>query len=75
MELLMFLRIDQLQVELPQPTKGPCEVTIAYHGNSTPSAMDPGFQAALEEAAQRHASGLYQKMHSTAGHDAQVAAG
>ena len=57
---------------LAEAAKGPCEVTVAYRSSTAPSAMDPGFQAALEQSAQRHAPGLHQKMPSGAGHDAQI---
>ncbi|HEY0426078.1 MAG TPA: hydantoinase/carbamoylase family amidase, partial [Rhodopila sp.] len=57
---------------LDEAAKGPCEVTVAYRGTTAPSVMDAGFQGALEEAAKRHAPGLYQPMPSGAGHDAQI---
>jgi N-carbamoyl-L-amino-acid hydrolase len=57
---------------LAEAAKGPCEVTVAYHSTTAPSAMDPGFQGALTAAAQRHAPGLHQPMPSGAGHDAQI---
>ena len=59
---------------LAEAAKGPCEVTVAYHSTTAPSAMDPGFQKALQDAAQRHAPGLHQPMPSGAGHDAQIVA-
>jgi N-carbamoyl-L-amino-acid hydrolase len=55
-------------------TRGPCKVTIAERGRSTPQVMDAGFQAALEHAAERHAQGLHVRMPSGAGHDAQILA-
>ncbi len=57
---------------LAEAAKGPCEVTIAYHSATAPSAMDPGFQGALTAAAQLHAPGLHQPMPSGAGHDAHI---
>ena len=36
--------------------------------------MDPAFEAEIEAAAAQHAPGGYQRMHSGAGHDAQVIA-
>jgi N-carbamoyl-L-amino-acid hydrolase len=41
---------------------------------STPAAMDPGFLAAIEAAAERHVPGLHRRMPSGAGHDAQILA-
>ena len=55
-----------------EAANGPCEVTVANRSSTAPSAMDPGFQGALEDAARRHAPGLYQPMPSGAGHDAQI---
>jgi beta-ureidopropionase / N-carbamoyl-L-amino-acid hydrolase len=57
---------------LAEAAKGPCEVTVAYRSTTAPSAMDAGFQGALEAAAQQHAPGLHQPMPSGAGHDAQI---
>ncbi len=65
--------LDATMTELlDEAAKGPCKVTVTYRGSTTPSAMDDGFQLALQEAAQRHAPGLYQSMPSGAGHDAQI---
>ena len=61
--------LDALVAEAQQ---GPCEVAVIYRSATDPSAMDPGFQAALAAAAQRHAPGLHQAMPSGAGHDAQI---
>jgi N-carbamoyl-L-amino-acid hydrolase len=57
---------------LEEAAKGPCKVSVIYRSSTTPSAMDPGFQAALQEAAQRLAPGVHQQMPSGAGHDAQI---
>jgi N-carbamoyl-L-amino-acid hydrolase len=65
--------LDAAMSELLEETaKGPCKVSVTARSSTAPSAMDPEFQAALQEAAQRHASGLHQKMPSGAGHDAQI---
>ena len=53
---------------------GPCHVAIAPLSKSAPAAMDPGFQTAIEMAAERHAPRLHRRMPSGAGHDAQVLA-
>jgi N-carbamoyl-L-amino-acid hydrolase len=57
---------------LDEAAKGPCKVSVTYRSSTAPSAMDGGFQLALQEAAQRHAPGLHQPMPSGAGHDAQI---
>jgi N-carbamoyl-L-amino-acid hydrolase len=57
---------------LEEAAKGPCKVSVSYRSSTAPSAMDNGFQLALQEAAQRHAPGLHQPMPSGAGHDAQI---
>ncbi len=51
---------------------GPCRVAIAPLSKSEPAAMDPGFQALIEAAAERHAPGRHLRMPSGAGHDAQI---
>ncbi|MBV8616060.1 MAG: M20/M25/M40 family metallo-hydrolase, partial [Acetobacteraceae bacterium] len=53
---------------------GPCKVVLENMSRSIPKAMDERFQAALEQAAERHAPGLHQRMPSGAGHDAQILA-
>jgi N-carbamoyl-L-amino-acid hydrolase len=63
-----------LNALLAEAAKGPCEVSVALRSTTSPSAMDPGFQSALTEAAERHAPGLHQAMPSGAGHDAQILA-
>jgi N-carbamoyl-L-amino-acid hydrolase len=69
----MLDRLDTaLNQLLAEAAKGPCEVTVAHHSTTAPSAMDPGFRDALTVAAQRHAPGLHQSMPSGAGHDAQI---
>ena len=50
---------------------GSCHVEIAPLSKSEPAAMDPGFQALIETAAERHAPGKHMRMPSGAGHDAQ----
>jgi beta-ureidopropionase / N-carbamoyl-L-amino-acid hydrolase len=65
--------LDATMTELvEEAAKGPCKVSVTYRSSTAPSAMDPGFQLALQEAAQRHAPGLHQPMPSGAGHDAQI---
>jgi len=51
---------------------GPCRAAITPLSKSAPAAMDPGFQALIEAAAERHAPGRHLRMPSGAGHDAQI---
>lgn len=51
---------------------GPCRIEVAPLSKSLPAAMDPGFQALIEAAAERHAPDGHLRMPSGAGHDAQV---
>ena len=51
---------------------GPCGCAIAPLSKTQPAAMDSGFQALLEEAAERLAPGRHLRMPSGAGHDAQI---
>lgn len=60
-----------LEALVAEANRGPCKVTLLPIGRSIPTAMDPGIQDALSEAAERHAPGLHQRMQSGAGHDAQ----
>jgi N-carbamoyl-L-amino-acid hydrolase len=71
----LLAKLDtELEALVAEAAHGPCKVTIAERGSSTPRAMDPGFQDALERAAERHAPGLHVRMPSGAGHDAQILA-
>ena len=65
---------ETLEALVADANEGPCSVTLAPAGRSTPQAMDGGFRAALAAAADKHAPGLHQPMPSGAGHDAQVLA-
>ncbi len=51
---------------------GPCQVAIEPIARSEPRPMDPGFQAQIEAAAERHAPGMHMRLPSAAGHDAAV---
>jgi N-carbamoyl-L-amino-acid hydrolase len=51
---------------------GPCGAAIEPMGRSEPRPMDPGFQAQIEAAAERHAPGMHMRLPSAAGHDAAV---
>lgn len=68
--------LDKLEATLTdlvaESNAGPCPTTIATRGATEPAAMDPRFQDALEQAAERHAPGKHQRMPSGAGHDAQI---
>jgi N-carbamoyl-L-amino-acid hydrolase len=71
----MLAKLDaEIEALVAEATRGPCRVTIAERGQSTPQAMDGGFQDALERAAERGAPGLHVRMPSGAGHDAQILA-
>jgi N-carbamoyl-L-amino-acid hydrolase len=51
---------------------GPCHVELESTARSEPRPMDPGFQAQIEEAAERHAPSMHMRLPSAAGHDAAV---
>ena len=51
---------------------GPCRCAIEPIGRTEPRPMDPGFQALIEAAAERHAPGLHLRLPSAAGHDAAI---
>ncbi len=51
-----------------------CPATLTQIARATPALCDPAMMAALDQAAERHAPGLWQRMPSGAGHDAQYIA-
>ncbi|GGG23525.1 Zn-dependent hydrolase [Caldovatus sediminis] len=51
-----------------------CAATLAQISRATPALCDEAMQAALAAAAEQHAPGLWQRMPSGAGHDAQYIA-
>ena len=63
---------QELEALVAEANLGPCRVTIADRGRSVPRQMDAGFQAALEQAAEKHVPGLHTRLPSGAGHDAQI---
>ena len=68
--------LDRLEAAFHQlvatANEGTCRVTVAERSLTVPAAMEPGFQEALEKAAEARAPGLHQRMPSGAGHDAQI---
>ena len=61
-----------LEIVSESDKAGPCRIAIEPMSKSEPAAMDPGFQALIERAAERHAPGRHRRMPSGAGHDAQI---
>jgi len=61
-----------LEIVAEADRTGPCRVAIEPMSKSEPAAMDPGFQALIEAAAERNAPGAHLRMPSGAGHDAQI---
>ncbi len=51
-----------------------CPATLSQMSRATPAICDPAMMAAMEAAASQHAAGLWQRMPSGAGHDAQYIA-
>jgi N-carbamoyl-L-amino-acid hydrolase len=71
----LLLRLEAaLESLVADANTGPCTAVLTNMSRSVPKVMDPGFQAALEAAAETHAPGLHQRMPSGAGHDAQMLA-
>jgi N-carbamoyl-L-amino-acid hydrolase len=65
---------DELEKLVAEAAQGPCKVTLEALSRSLPTAMDAGFQDALERVAEHYAPGLVVRMPSGAGHDAQILA-
>jgi N-carbamoyl-L-amino-acid hydrolase len=55
-------------------SQGPCSVEVARIRTGAPAIMDARFQRAIEDASLAIAGGKSVRMHSAAGHDAQVLA-
>ena len=51
-----------------------CKATLHAISKAIPALCDPAMMAALDTAAEKHAPGLWQRMPSGAGHDAQLIA-
>jgi beta-ureidopropionase / N-carbamoyl-L-amino-acid hydrolase len=51
---------------------GPCRIAIEPLSRGEPRAMDAGFQAEVEKAADRRAPGVHMRLPSAAGHDAAI---
>jgi N-carbamoyl-L-amino-acid hydrolase len=51
-----------------------CPATLTQMSRATPALCDPAMMAALDAAAEQHAPGVWQRMPSGAGHDAQYIA-
>ncbi len=71
-EILALFERRLLELVGEADRAGPCRVAIAPMSKTAPAAMDPGFQALIETAAERHAPGRHLRMPSGAGHDAQI---
>ena len=54
--------------------QGPCSVAIERIRTGAPAMMNAGFQQAIEAASLEFAGGRSVRMHSAAGHDAQILA-
>jgi N-carbamoyl-L-amino-acid hydrolase len=67
-------RFEQILHELVAASddSGPCRATIEMISKTAARAMDPGFQAAIERAAECHVPGRHMRLPSLAGHDAAV---
>lgn len=63
---------QELEALVAEAAAGPCKVTLTNLSRSTPKLMAPGFQDALERAAEHNAPGMHIRIPSGAGHDAQI---
>ncbi len=72
----VIARLEGLLQSMAKETTaaGPCAVSIERIRVGVPAPMDAGIQDAVEAAAQAHAPERWLRMHSGAGHDAQILA-
>ena len=80
--LFHFRDIEQKRLDLLERTleeivadanaRGPCQAALEVLSRTPPQLMDPKFQDALEQAAERYAPGMHMRMPSAAVHDAQI---
>ncbi|HEX3864159.1 MAG TPA: hydantoinase/carbamoylase family amidase [Stellaceae bacterium] len=70
----MLQRFEKALLELVYTSDrdGPCRCTVEPTSKSEPAAMDAGFCALIEAAAEQHAPKQHLRMPSGAGHDAQI---
>jgi len=73
--VLTRMRDELRQIVAEVNANGRCPVELETLGESTPMAMDEGFQQALDDAAAVRCPGKAIRMPSGAGHDAQYLAG
>lgn len=69
---IMERALEELVMESDKA--GPCRASLVALSRSVPNVMAQPVQAALEQAAERHAPGCSLRMPSGAGHDAQYLA-
>lgn len=73
-KVLERMRAELRQIVTEANAAGRCPIDLETLGESTPMAMDEGFQQALEDAASVRCPGKAVRMPSGAGHDAQYLA-
>ena len=73
-EVLDRLAAEAERIAQAADAAGPCRVRIELISRTVPTKSDPGFMAALDAAAEKHAPGSWMRMPSGAGHDAQILA-
>ena len=68
------LGAEALRLAATANSVGPCWVEIEQISSTKPTAMHAPFQDAIQAAAQAHVGNDWLRMHSGAGHDAQILA-
>ena len=75
-DLAVLQRLEQalFAIVAEHQAKGPCTVECVNLSRTMPAPMEERLLEALDEAAEKHAPGVHQRMASGAGHDAQILA-
>jgi N-carbamoyl-L-amino-acid hydrolase len=75
-DIAVLERLEQglMEIVAAHQARGPCTIECVNLSRTMAAPMAERLLEALDEAAEKHAPGLHQRMPSGAGHDAQILA-